>query len=374
MKILIAPDKFKGSLDALKVCEAVQEALLESGKQIETTLIPMADGGEGTCDMLTAFSGGKKIKEAVVDPYFRPIECEYGISGDGRTAFVEMATASGLQLLKPEERNALIGTTYGTGQLIASALDHGVSSIIMGVGGSGTNDAGIGMGAALGAKFLDASGAPLKPVGKNLKAIHKIDIQNLHPRIRGVSVTAICDVSNPFYGIQGAAHVFGPQKGATPDDVKFLDDGLRNFAEVVRNQFGLDINFPGAGAGGGLGGGAKVFFNIQFQSGIEFIMKFIGLEQKVRESDLVITGEGKMDEQTLSGKVVKGIADLSRQYRKPLIVIVGKNELTIEKTTLLGVTKVITLIDHTTSEAEAFQATYSVIKKRVKEEVIPFFL
>ena len=206
-----------------------------------------------------------------MDPFFREIEGEYGISGDHKTAFVEMATASGLQLLKREERNALNGTTYGTGQLIAAALDQGVTSVIMGVGGSGTNDAGIGMGEALGAKFYDASGRHLKPIGKNLKSIHSMDIQNLHPRLKEVSFTAICDVSNPFYGPQGAAYVFGPQKGADAETVKFLDDGLRNFAGIVQKQIGIDINFPSAGAGGGLGGGAKVFFNIAFQSGIEFI-------------------------------------------------------------------------------------------------------
>jgi glycerate 2-kinase len=374
MKVLIAPDKFKGSLDAIKVCQAIDEALRESGKQIKSTSIPMADGGEGTCDMLTQFSGGKKIKVQVLDPFFRTIHGEYGISGDGKTAFVEMANVSGLQLLKPEERNALLGTTYGTGQLIVAALDQGVQSIILGVGGSATNDAGTGMAEALGAKFYDAAGNQLKPIGQNLKSIRSIDVKNLHPRVTDVSVTAICDVSNPFYGIQGAAHVFGPQKGASPEVVKFLDEGLLNFATIVKQQFGLDINFPGAGAGGGLGGGAKVFFNIRFQSGIKFIMDFIGLETLVQESDLIITGEGKMDEQTLSGKVVKGVADLSRKYGKPLIVIVGKNELSSEKTGTLGVHKVVSLLDGKTPESEAFQATYSLIKKRLADEVIPFFL
>jgi len=374
MKVLIAPDKFKGSLDAIKVCQAIEEALYQSGKQIQCRSIPMADGGEGTCDMLTQFSKGKKIKVQVLDPFFRKIEGEYGISGDGKTAFVEMANVSGLQLLKPEERNALLGTTYGTGQLIAAALDQGVQSIIMGVGGSATNDAGIGMAEALGAKFFDLAENQLKPIGQNLKSIGRIDVRNLHPRIKEVSVVAICDVSNPFYGIQGAAHIFGPQKGASPEVVKFLDDGLVNFASVVKRQFGLDINFPGAGAGGGLGGGAKVFFNIEFRSGIEFIMDFIGLETLVRGSDLIITGEGKMDEQTLSGKVVKGVADLSRKHTKPLIVVVGKNELSDDKTRALGVNKVVTLLDGKTAESDAFQDTYALIKKRIADEVIPFFL
>ncbi|HEX6225314.1 MAG TPA: glycerate kinase [Chryseolinea sp.] len=374
MKVLVAPDKFKGSLDAIKVCQAIEEALHESGKQVELKSIPMADGGEGTCDMLTQFSNGKKITMEALDPFFRKVKGEFGISGDGKTAFVEMANVSGLQRLRSEERNALLGTTFGTGQLIAAALDRGVQSIIMGVGGSGTNDAGIGMGEALGAKFYDATGNQLKPIGQNLKSIRSIDISGLHPRIKDVSVTAICDVSNPFYGVNGAAYVFGPQKGASPEVVRFLDEGLVNFASVVKQQFDLDINFPGAGAGGGLGGGAKIFFNIRFQSGIRFITDFIGLESLVEGSDLIISGEGKMDEQTLSGKVVKGLADLARKFHKPLVVIVGKNELSSDQTASLGVQKVVMLLDGKTTEDEAFGATYALIKKRMSDEVIPFFV
>jgi glycerate 2-kinase len=374
MKVLITPDKFKGTLDAIKVCQAIQEALHESGMKYDVQAIPMADGGEGTCDMLTEFSKGRKVKLRVLDPFFREIEAAYGISGDGTIAFVEMATASGLQLLKPEERNALLGTTYGTGQLIGHALDQGVKSVIMGVGGSGTNDAGIGMAQALGARFNDSTGKKLEPIGKNLRDIHSIDMSKLHPRLKEVSFTAICDVSNPFYGPQGAAHVFGPQKGADAEAVKFLDEGLRNFALIVRNQFGLDINFPGAGAGGGLGGGAKVFFNVIFQPGIQFITEFIGLERLVQLSDVIITGEGKMDEQTLSGKVVKGMADLALKYSKPLFVVVGKNELNSEKISSLGIKKIATLVNGKTTDAEAFLSTYSLIKKRTAEEIIPFLL
>ncbi len=374
MRVLIAPDKFKGSLDAIGVCQAIEEALRESGRKLDITSIGMADGGEGTSNMLTNFSKGEIIKLKVLDPFFRPIEGFYGLSGDGETAFIEMAVASGLQLLSNEERNALLGTTYGTGQMIADALDRGVTSIILGVGGSGTNDGGIGMGEALGARFLDEQGKALKPIGQNLGSIRSIDLGNLHPRAKFVTVTAICDVSNPFFGVNGAAHVFGPQKGATPSDIDFLDRGLRNFARVVEQQLGLDLNFPGAGAGGGLGGGAKIFFNIDFRSGIEFIIEFIGLEELVKNCDLVITGEGKMDEQTLSGKVVKGVSDLSRTFKKRLVVIVGKNELPQSKIDLLGINKVLSLVGEETSEKESFENTSRLIKKRVRDHVNPFFL
>lgn len=374
MKVLIAPDKFKGSLDAKNVCAAVEAAFIEAKRNVEIIKIAMADGGEGTCDMLTEFSSGKKIKVTVLDPFFRPIEGAYGISGDGKTAFVEMATASGLQLLKPEERNPMIGTTYGTGQLIASALDQGVTSVILGVGGSATNDGGMGMGEALGAQFYDDRGYKLKPVGENLVAVKSLSLINLHPRLQHVTFTAICDVNNPFSGENGAARVFGPQKGATTKMVERLDDGLKNFAAVVKEQTGIDINFPGAGAGGGLGGGAKIFLNINFQSGIKFLIDFVGLESLIRESDLVITGEGKMDQQTLSGKVVKGIADLSKIHDKPLVAIVGKNELTHSETAAMGLNKVVTLINGNTTEQHALENTFALVKKRVSEDIIPFFL
>ncbi len=204
MKILLVPDKFKGSLDASNVCQAMDEALRESGRQLEITSIPMADGGEGTSQMLTKYSKGKSVRLDVLDPFFRSIESVYGLSGDGQTAFIEMAAASGLQLIRPGERNALLGTTYGTGELVVDALNRGVRSIILGVGGSGTNDGGIGMGKALGARFLNSSGKELEPIGQNLAVIHSIDLSNLHPRASEVSVTAICDVSNPLYGTIGA--------------------------------------------------------------------------------------------------------------------------------------------------------------------------
>lgn len=374
MKILIAPDKFKGSLSAQKVCEAIKKGFLHSDKELEFKIIPMADGGEGTAAMLAEYTGGKMIQVEAKDPFFRPVQASYGISGDGKTAFVEMASASGLQLLRPEERNARRGTTYGTGQLIRSALDNGVSEVVLGVGGSATNDGGIGMGEALGAHYYDQSGNQLQPIGENLIHIKSVGLENLDPRLKSVAFTAICDVDNPLTGLRGAAHVFGPQKGATPEDVEYLDEGLKNFARVVNSQLGLDINFPGAGAGGGLGGGARIFFDVRFQPGMLFISEFIHLNEAVKAADLVVTGEGKMDEQTLFGKVVKGVADVCKALNKQLVVIVGKNELPPEKVGLLGIKKVVALLDGRTSEKDAFENTYELIEKRVKEEVAPFFL
>jgi glycerate kinase len=373
MTVLIAPDKFKGSLEAPAVCRAIEEALTESGLKIEVRSVPMADGGEGTCDMLTRVSNGRIVSVPVLDPLFRDIEASYGLSGDNKTAFIEMAAASGLQRLNSSERNPLETTTYGTGQLITDALNRGVTNIIMGIGGSATNDAGMGMAEALGVQFLSREGKKLRPVGKDLIYLHRIDTTHLHPRLKEASFAALCDVSNPFYGNNGAAYVFAPQKGADSEAVKLLDDGLRNFATVVRRQFDMDVNFPGAGAGGGLSGGAKVFFNIQFQPGVEFLIQYAGLEKKVEASDAVITGEGKVDVQTLSGKVVKGIASLALKYQKPLYIVAGKNELDQKEAAGLGAQKIITLQNANISDQDAMGNAYNLLKQRVKEDLLPFF-
>jgi glycerate kinase len=256
--ILIAPDKFKGSLSARQVCEAITEGLLEINSALNIVAVPLADGGEGTCDLLTEFSGGSAIRMTVLDPLFREIKTEYGISGDGSTAFIEMAKASGLQLLKPNERNPLITSTFGTGQLIVDALDRKVNKIVLGVGGSATNDAGMGMAEALGFRFLSSKKEKLKPVGQNLIQVDTVAGVHTHPRLRDCEFTVLYDVQNPLYGKQGAASVFARQKGASAADIERLDQGLVHFAEAVLKQFSMDINFPGAGAGGGLVAGAKL--------------------------------------------------------------------------------------------------------------------
>jgi glycerate kinase len=371
MTILIAPDKFKGSLDAAGVCAAIEQGLRESGVNFNSLVVPMADGGEGTCDVLTRVSQGRKISVQVCDPLFRSIDAVYGLSGDGTTAFIEMAAASGLQLLKTEERNPLATTTYGTGQLIADALRRDVRTIILGIGGSATNDAGMGMATALGARFFSTQGEVLRPVGKDLIGIQTVDTTQLHPRLKNVSFVALCDVNNPFYGTHGAAYVFAPQKGADATMVSALDNGLRNFAEVVQRQFDMDLDFPGAGAGGGLAGGASVFLNIRFQPGIAFLMDYTGLEEKVKQSDLVITGEGKVDEQTLSGKVVNGVAGLAKKYKKPLYVVAGKNTLPRDTVEGLGIRRIITVQSGELAERDAMNNAFALLKQRICEELAP---
>jgi glycerate 2-kinase len=363
--ILIASDKFKGSLSAKEVCEAIRTGLLKLDPSLSVISVPLADGGEGTSELLTLNSKGSVINCSVSDPLFRKVNASYGISGDGATAFIEMASASGLHLLAKEERNPLNTTTYGSGELIADAIARGVNKIILAIGGSATNDAGIGMATALGMKFLDQHGNELQPIGSNLNHIHSFDDTHFLLKKKKLEVVVLCDVDNELYGPQGAAFVYGPQKGADNRGVKVLDQGLKHFAVVIKKEFNADVHFPGAGAAGGLGAGAKIFLNAAFNRGIDFMLKALHLEDQIKLADLVITGEGKMDEQTLSGKVVLGVTNLARNYNKPVVAIVGKNELSDVKIRWMGLKKVIQLVDENTSSSVAMRSTSKLITKRV---------
>ena len=366
MKILVAPDKFKGSLTAIEVCEAIKSGLLQTDPGHQITSIPMADGGEGTCELLTHYFGGDTISMEITGPDFIKIKSEYGISKDGTIAFIEMAKASGLQLLKKENRNPLFTTTIGTGELIKNALDRGVKKILMGIGGSGTNDAGIGMAHALGFDFFDSNKESLKPIGENLVLLHSIGSDHIHPHISEVEFIALCDVDNPLFGPIGAAYIYAPQKGADEKGVKLLDDGLRNFEEVIQKTFNTSANFPGAGAGGGLPGGAKAFLNITICRGMDYIIKATDLESKIQQVDLIITGEGKIDQQTLSGKVVMEIGRLGLKYKKEVVAVAGKCELGNTELQKVGIKKVVSLMDNEVSENEAIKNAYHLIQEKVK--------
>jgi glycerate kinase len=261
--------------------------------------------------LLTSFAKGSWRELEVHDPLFRKIKTKYGVSLDGDTAFLEMASASGLQLLTKEERDPLKTSTYGTGEMILDAIDRGARKIIMGIGGSATNDGGMGAVEALGVYLYDSSGRRLKPVGENLSRIAHLDFASVQSALKEISFTLFCDVDNPLYGLHGAAHVFAPQKGASPSAVDLLDAGLRHLEEILQKHFRTSFNFPGAGAGGGFPAGLKAVANIEVVSGMKFISEFTGLEKSIADADLIITGEGQLDEQTLSGKVVKGVAGLA---------------------------------------------------------------
>lgn len=374
MRILLAPDKFKGSLTASEVCKAMQEALLESIPNAVIESNPMADGGEGTCSLLTKYYHGRIIEVEVNDPLFRKIKSHYGISADGTTAWIEMANATGLSLLQQHERNPLETSSYGTGELIAHALNEGVNNIVLGIGGSATNDGGIGMAAALGFRFLDANGAALHPIGKNLLHVKSIETTHAHLRLQNVNVIALADVQNPLLGNNGAATVFAPQKGADAEAVKLLESGLTQYALVIQQQFNTDVNFAGAGAGGGMGSGAVFFLQARLTSGIAYLMQATNLENKLQHSDVIITGEGKMDVQTLSGKVIQGVTELASRYHKPVFAVVGKNDLTQEEQVPLSLKKVVALQQHGLSSAEAQKNAFLLIKQRLHEEIIPLLL
>ncbi len=367
MNILIAPDKFKGSLTAHEVCQAVSEALLEVNPSYEISKVPLADGGEGTFEILVEQSEGSIKKVSVLDPLQRPIQAEYGISKNGTTAFIEMAKASGLQLLKETERNPLFTSTIGTGQLILDALDEGATNIILGIGGSATNDAGIGMAHALGFRFLNRENKIINPIGQSLSEINAIDDTQVDVRLHEVSFTVLCDVDNPLYGAQGAAFVYGQQKGATSVDVHRLDKGLRHMADLIKQSHHLDLNFPGAGAAGGMGAGAKLFLKATFRKGIDYISELTGLEEKIRACEVVITGEGKVDEQTFSGKVVAHVVSLANQHKKLVFILCGQCTLSADELNKFGATRIITLVNHPSELNAAITQPIPLIKSRIKK-------
>lgn len=324
MKIVIAPDSFKESLTALEVAQAIEEGFSRTFPDAEYQIIPMADGGEGSVQSLIDATEGCLQKISVTAPLANHLEAFFGLSGDKQTAFIEMAAASGLHLVPANERNPLITTSYGTGELIKAALDLGVKKVLLGIGGSATNDGGVGMLQALGAKFLDNQNQEIPFGGESLIQIEKIDLNDLDSRLNDVEFEVACDVDNPLCGEKGASAIFGPQKGATPEMVKTLDKALAHFAEKVKSQLGIEIqDQAGAGAAGGVGGGLLLLPNVKLRSGVQIIIEATQLEKQLVDADLVITGEGRMDAQSIAGKTPIGVAKAAKQYNKPVIAIVG---------------------------------------------------
>ena len=324
MRLLIAPDSFKGSLTALEVAKSLGRGLQRADTEFEIEKLPMADGGEGTVRSLVDATDGELISKEVTGPLGDGVEAFFGILGDGNTAVIEMAAASGLPLVPEGKRNPAKTTTYGTGELIKAALDEGCTKLIIGIGGSATNDCGVGMAQALGGKFLDKNGKDVGFGGGELEAIQKIDLNGLDSRIEEVEIQVACDVDNPLYGKNGAAYIYGPQKGATPEVVKELDEGLRSIAQVIKDDLSKDVNsIPGAGAAGGLGAGLTAFLGADLKPGIDIVIETSKIEDKIREVDIVITGEGMIDSQTIFGKTPIGVARVAKKYDLPVIGVAG---------------------------------------------------
>ncbi|MDR0218090.1 MAG: glycerate kinase [Enterobacteriaceae bacterium] len=325
MKIVIAPDSFKENLSALQVAEAIEQGFRQVFPQADYIKIPMADGGEGTVESMVAVTGGKRIACTVTDPLGRPVEAFWGLLGDGKTAIIEMAAASGLPLIPSAQRNPLITTTYGTGELILSALDHGVQKLILGIGGSATNDGGAGMMQALGADLWDGDNRILPFGGAALMRLENLDLSKLDSRLKRLDIIVACDVSNPLCGESGASAVFGPQKGATPEMVKILDSALLHYGMKIKTATGRNvIDVAGAGAAGGMGASLLGCLGAKLQSGVEIVIDALKLEEAIQGADLVITGEGRMDSQTIYGKTPVGVARIAKKFGIPTIALVGE--------------------------------------------------
>ena len=323
--IVLAPDSFKESMTAKEVCEAMERGIRKANSQIRCIHVPMADGGEGTMQSLVDATGGRVYSKEVVGPLGNNVVAEYGILGNGEIGVIEMASASGIHLVDSEKRNPLITTTFGTGQLIKACLDKGVKKLLIGIGGSATNDGGAGFIQALGGRLLDENGDDLSYGGGALAKLHTIDLSNLDERLKYVSVEVACDVNNPLCGKEGASYVFGPQKGATREMIEILDQNLSHYAEVIKEQLGKDvISKAGAGAAGGLGAGLMAFLDVKLKSGIEMVIEYANLEEKVRDADMVWTGEGSIDFQTQYGKTPLGVAMIAKKYNKPVIALAGR--------------------------------------------------
>ena len=341
MKIVIASDSFKGSLASIEVAQSIEMGILDLFPSCDIVKVAVADGGEGTMDALCQSLGGKVVRIPVEDPIGRTINASYVILEDGNTAVLEMSSASGLTLLTPAERNPMLTSTYGTGQLIADALDRGCRRFLVGIGGSATNDAGMGMLTALGYRFLDAEGNELSGAGASLSKVCGIDCSGVSQAVRDSEFIVACDVDSPLYGPDGAAYVFAPQKGADPDMVKALDDGLRHYADVVASYTGKipmhggpsctgetsimkdAASMPGAGAAGGLGYAFVAFFGARLQRGVDMVLDAVGFDSIIEGADLVITGEGRIDAQTLTGKTPYGVLQRASRQNIPVIALAG---------------------------------------------------
>lgn len=324
MRILIAPDSFKGSLSAADAAAAMARGVLAAFPEAEVVPVPMADGGEGTVDALVAGTGGRIVVQKVTGPLGQPVQARFGLLGDGETAAIEMAAASGILLVPKHLRNPLVTTTYGTGELIRAALDMGVKRIVCGIGGSATNDGGAGMITALGARLLKADGTPIAFGGAALAELDRIDLSELDPRLKQVELMVACDVDNPLCGPRGASAIYGPQKGATPEMVRQLDSALGHLAAIMQRDLGVQVReIPGAGAAGGLGGGLMGFLGARLRPGIEVVMEAVRIDELLPGTTLVVTGEGRTDGQTLAGKVPMGVARRAATHGVPAIVVSG---------------------------------------------------
>ncbi|MBO0593494.1 glycerate kinase [Cellulophaga sp. E16_2] len=354
MKFVIAPDKFKGSLTGIEFCDAVEEGLLKVFPQADIIKIPLADGGDGTVDVIKNYIHGTMVTVSVNNPHFKQVEASYLYSDETKTAFIEMAEASGLKLLDVDDFDCMNASSYGTGELIADCVSRGAEHLILGIGGSATNDAGIGMAAALGFEFFDVNNQILKPIGANLIYIDHIGTDKVAKNLKKLKVKVACDVTNPLYGKDGAAYIYAAQKGANEKQIVALDLGLQQFARVVNSMYAIEVqSIQGGGAAGGMGVGVSVFLNGTLASGIELIKELADFDTQIKDADWIITGEGKLDLQSLSGKTIQGVLTAAHKEKIKVAALCGVVDLSIAAQEALGITYTTAILKEITTIEEA---------------------
>lgn len=346
MKFVLAPDKYKGSLTGHEFCDAVESGIRKVFPEAEILKRPLADGGDGTIEVVAHYLNANTVSLHVTDPLFRKIKADYLLSDDKKTAFIEMSEASGYKVLTKAEMNCMHTTSLGTGEMILDALEKGAKNIVLGIGGSATNDGGIGMATALGYEFLDKDGRQLEPVGKNLALVHEIRSEKVHEKLKNANIQVACDVNNPLYGENGAAKVYGPQKGASSEEVEVLDKGLEHFAQIIQSTFGVDVQkIPGAGAAGGMGAGAVVFLDAKLTSGVDLVMQLANFDEALTDADWIITGEGQLDGQTFSGKTIAGVIQSAKRKGVPIAAFCGSVNVSIAEMQTMGLDYAVSILN-----------------------------
>lgn len=368
MKFVLAPDKFKNSLTGLEFCNAVEEGILKVIPHAEITKLPLADGGDGTIEVANYYLQGDILDVTVNNPLFKPVSASYLYVEASQIAFIEMSEASGLKLLSTKDRDCKSTTTLGTGELILDAINKGAKQIILGIGGSATNDCGIGMAKALEYRFLDTNNNEVVPIGSNLSSIVSIDDSYVNPNLNQITFKIACDVTNPLYGKHGAAYVYAAQKGATIDDIKILDKGLQNFSKVLDSHFRIECqNIKGAGAAGGMGIGSIVFLKGNLISGIDLIKELAQFDDRIKNADLIITGEGQLDQQTVSGKTIKGIVDSAKLNNIKVAVLCGSIDLNDVELKEFGISYADAVIRKAKNLEDAMKNSYKYVSEMATE-------
>ncbi|MBM7599246.1 glycerate kinase [Virgibacillus halotolerans] len=374
MKVIIAPDSFKGSLTAVEVTKSIKKGVINAFPDAETISLPVADGGEGTLETLVSATNGEIREVSVVGPLGNKVKAAYGILGDGKTCIIEMASASGLALVPEGKLSPLNATTFGTGQLIKQALDDGFSTFIIALGGSATNDGGAGMLQALGLNILDKEEKEIGYGGGKLENIARIDMNYFDKRIKDSKFIIASDVQNPLIGLNGASYIFGPQKGAVPETVKLLDKNISHWANKVADVTGVYLHdLPGAGAAGGIGGAFQAFFPVEMKRGIDVVLDYIKLDDYLSNADLVITGEGQVDHQTASGKTPLGVAQAAKRKRVPTIILAGAVGEDVEVLYEFGVVSVNSIIDKPMTLNESINHASQLLEKSAEQIVRSYF-